>query len=336
MNRTSSSIVRETKMLPCQVCWRVSPGNDHKKYCRRCGSPLQPPTVEGAAASVAGAFSVLNLPLGFSIAGRYQILRKLGDGGMGVVYEAFDSAMDEKVALKLLLPKSRQDPDSSKRFRREVKATRKIAHPNVIRLYDFGEVPLEGRMFAYYTMEKLVGRDLAETIEARGLFPVEDAIDVLKQLCAALRAVHEAGVVHRDLKPRNVFIEESGRVRLVDFGLAISSDLGRFTKAGCFIGTPAYMSPEQIRATEEPDRRSDLYSLGVLAYELLTGRVPFSGARMIEVARKHFNERPHPPSALRGEIPAWLNQLILHLLAKAPADRPVSAAEVLARIERCH
>jgi serine/threonine-protein kinase len=256
---------------------------------------------------------------GDTLAGRYKIERLLGRGGMGAVYLAHDEVLGELVALKLISAAWASDEKALvDRFKREAAAARKVSSPNVVRIHDLGEAR-PGLL--YLSMEYVPGKTLAEVIAARGLVPIGDCKDILLQICAGLGAAHDAGVIHRDLKPHNVLVGERNAVKLIDFGLAKATAGDGLTASGMLLGTPHYMSPEQIKGGNV-GRTSDVYALGALAYHLYTGRPPFSGDNAIAVGFAHLSEEPVPPRTLRAEIPEPVERAILAALAKEPSQRP--------------
>jgi eukaryotic-like serine/threonine-protein kinase len=263
--------------------------------------------------------------------GRYRIVRKLGAGGMANVYLAEDEVLGRRVAIKILNDRHAGDDQFVERFRREAKNAASLSHPNIVSIYDRGEA--EGTY--YIAMEYLDGRSLKELIVARGPAPVHLAIDYARQILAAIRFAHRHGIVHRDIKPHNVLVDAEGRLKVTDFGIA-RAGVSQMTEAGSIIGTAQYLSPEQAKGAPV-DQTSDLYSVGVVLYELLTGVVPFSGDTPVEIAMKHLSAPPEPPSVKRAEIPRELDLVVLRALAKDPADRYQSAEEMdadLARVAR--
>jgi serine/threonine-protein kinase len=212
------------------------------------------------------------------------------------------------------------------RFKRECAAARKVSSPYVIRIHDLGEAR-PGLL--YLSMEYIQGRTLAELITARGLVPISDCVDILGQICHGLTAAHDAGVIHRDLKPSNVLVGERNAVKIIDFGLAKATTAEGLTATGMLMGTPYYMSPEQVRG-RRVDAASDIYSLGALAYHLVTGRPPFSGENAIAVGFAHLSEVPARPRQLRADVPLELDAAIMSALAKEPAERPRSPTDLRA------
>ncbi|HTR51337.1 MAG TPA: protein kinase [Kofleriaceae bacterium] len=256
------------------------------------------------------------------LAQRYRVQRLLGKGGMGAVYLADDEVLGELVALKVISSAFASDEQEMvARFRREAAAARKVSSPSVIRIHDLGEAR-PGLL--YLSMEYFQGRTLSDVIAQRGLVPLKDVQDILGQIASGLEAAHQAGVIHRDLKPSNVLVGERGAVKLIDFGLATTAVGQGLTATGAILGTPHYMAPEQVRG-KPVDARSDVYSLGALAYHLVTGRPPFSGDNAIAIGFAHLSEAPHPPRELRKDCPAALDAAILAALAKSPDERPASA-----------
>jgi beta-lactam-binding protein with PASTA domain/predicted Ser/Thr protein kinase len=260
--------------------------------------------------------------------GRYRIVRKLGTGGMANVYLAEDEVLGRRVAIKILDDRHAGDDQFVERFRREAKNAASLSHPNIVSIYDRGEA--EGTY--YIAMEYLDGRSLKELIVARGPAPVNVAIDYARQILAAIRFAHRHGIVHRDIKPHNVLVDAEGRLKVTDFGIA-RAGTSQMTEAGSIIGTAQYLSPEQAKGAPV-DQTSDLYSVGVVLYELLTGVVPFSGDTPVEIAMKHLSTAPEPPSVKRAEIPRELDLVVLRALAKDPADRYQSAEEMDADLAR--
>ncbi len=267
--------------------------------------------------------------------GRYRILRKLGSGGMANVYLAEDEELGRRVAIKILNDRYANDDLFIERFRREAKSAAGLSHPNIVSIYDRGEA--EGTY--YIAMEVIEGRSLKELIMTRGALPIGAAISYAKQLLEALRFAHRHGIIHRDIKPHNVLVSadqhvkaNEPRLKVTDFGIARHGP-SQMTEAGSIMGTAQYLSPEQARGAPVT-AASDLYSAGVVLYEMLTGKVPFTGDSAIEIAMKHVNELPAPPSALRPEIPPELDQIILRALAKNPADRYQTAEEFIEDLER--
>jgi beta-lactam-binding protein with PASTA domain/tRNA A-37 threonylcarbamoyl transferase component Bud32 len=263
--------------------------------------------------------------------GRYRIVRKLGAGGMANVYLAEDEVLGRRVAIKILNDRHAGDDQFVERFRREAKNAASLSHPNIVSIYDRGEA--EGTY--YIAMEYLDGRSLKELIVARGPAPVNVAIDYARQILGAIRFAHRHGIVHRDIKPHNVLVDAEGRLKVTDFGIA-RAGVSQMTEAGSIIGTAQYLSPEQAKGAPV-DQTSDLYSVGVVLYELLTGVVPFSGDTPVEIAMKHLSSTPEPPSAKRAEVPRELDLVVLRALAKDPAERYQSAEEMdadLARVAR--
>jgi serine/threonine-protein kinase len=260
------------------------------------------------------------------LAQRYRIQRLLGRGGMGAVYLADDEVLHELVALKVISSAFAADEQAMiARFRREAAAARKVSSPSVIRIHDLGEAR-PGLL--YLSMEYFAGRTLAEVIAQRGIVPIDDARDILKQIATGLEAAHQAGVIHRDLKPSNVLVGERGAVKIIDFGLATTAMGEGLTATGTMLGTPLYMAPEQVRG-KNVDARSDIYALGALAYHLVCGRPPFSGDNPIAVGFAHVSEAPVPPRQLRKDCPLGLEVAILAALSKSPDDRPASARAFL-------
>ncbi|MDQ2910442.1 MAG: Stk1 family PASTA domain-containing Ser/Thr kinase [Actinomycetota bacterium] len=260
--------------------------------------------------------------------GRYRIIRKLGAGGMADVYLAEDQELGRRVAIKILNDRHAADDSFIERFRREAKNAAGLSHPNIVSIYDRGEA--EGTY--YIAMEYLDGRSLKELIVGRGPAPIKVAIDYARQILAALAAAHKQGIVHRDIKPHNVLIGPEGRLKVTDFGIA-RSGASQMTEVGSIIGTAQYLSPEQARGAPV-DQTSDLYSVGVVLYEMLTGQVPFTGDTPLEIAMKHLSEVPRPPSELRPEVPHDLDSVVLRALAKEPSERYQSAEEMDADLAR--
>jgi beta-lactam-binding protein with PASTA domain/predicted Ser/Thr protein kinase len=260
--------------------------------------------------------------------GRYKIIRKLGAGGMADVYLAEDQELGRRVAIKILNDRHAADDQFVERFRREAKNAAGLSHPNIVSIYDRGDS--EGTY--YIAMEYLDGRSLKELIVARGSAPVRTAIEYARQVLAALSAAHKQGIVHRDIKPHNVLVGPEGRLKVTDFGIA-RSGASQMTEVGSIIGTAQYLSPEQARGSQV-DQTSDVYSVGVVLYELLTGQVPFTGDTPLEIAMKHLSEVPKPPSELRDDVPPDLDMVVLRALAKDPSERYQSAEEMDADLER--
>ena len=247
--------------------------------------------------------------------GRYRILRKLGSGGMANVYLAEDQELGRRVAIKILNDRHANDDQFVERFRREAKNAAGLSHPNIVSIYDRGEA--EGTY--YIAMEFLDGRSLKELIVSRGPAPVSVAIDYARQILGALRFAHRNGIVHRDIKPHNVLVDSEGRLKVTDFGIA-RAGASQMTEAGSIIGTAQYLSPEQAKGSPV-DQTSDLYSVGIVLYELLTGVVPFTGDTPVEIAMKHLSSPPEPPSAKRADVPRDLDLVVLRALAKDPGER---------------
>jgi len=298
---------------------------DTHSYCSDCGTRLHSLT------------KTLKLPLedllrGSLFAGRYQIIEELGDGGMGKVYRAMDTTIDEEIALKLLKPEIVPDSKAVQRFGNEMKLTRKIPHRNVCRMYDLGE---EDGTY-YITMEYVRGEDLKSFIRRSGQLTVSKTISIAKQICEGLEEAHGLGIVHRDLKSSNVMIDREGNARIMDFGIARSLKKKGDTGVGVLIGTPEYMAPEQVE-TSEVDHRADIYSLGIILFEMLTGEVPFQGETPVSIALLHRKAQPPSPRSFNPETPEELCSLIFKCLEKDNEKRFQSAKETfetLKKIER--
>jgi serine/threonine-protein kinase len=261
--------------------------------------------------------------------GRYRVIRRLGSGGMANVYLAEDEELGRRVAIKVLDEKHANDEQFVERFRREAKNAASLSHPNIVSIYDRGEA--EGTY--YIAMEYIEGRSLKELIVARGPLPIDRAVAYARQILGAVRFAHRKGIVHRDIKPHNVLVDTDGRLKVTDFGIARAGAASQMTEAGSIIGTAQYLSPEQARGAPV-DQRSDLYSVGIVLYEMLTGSVPFSGDTPVEIAMKHISAVPRPPSEARPEVPEDLDLVVLRALAKDPRDRFQSAEEMDAELGR--
>jgi tetratricopeptide (TPR) repeat protein/predicted Ser/Thr protein kinase len=269
------------------------------------------------------------LAVGALLAERYEILDLLGEGGMGAVYKAKDREVGHLVALKVIRPELANQQEILHRFRQELILARQITHKNVIRIFDLGQA--EG--VRYITMEFVEGRDLHSLLRAGHKFTLGEKVRIVQQVCRALEAAHGEGVVHRDLKPHNIMVEEDGRVVVMDFGIARSLETtGGQTATGALLGTPAYMSPEQAKG-DKVDTRSDLFSLGVIFYELLTGKPPYESETMVGLLLKRIQERPIPPVERDKDIPAGLSDVVLKCLAVDLGQRYQTARELLMDLE---
>ncbi len=293
---------------------------------RRPGD-VTPPSVRIAPASDSSGGA---LAAGHFFARRYEILSCLGHGGMGTVFRARDRELDEEVALKVLNPPSDPTLSLGDAIRHEIKLARAITHTNVVHVHDFGEA--HGRRFL--TMEYVPGTTLRELLSQRGAFELAPGLQIAKQLCRGLSAVHRAGIIHGDLKPRNVMVMWSGIAKLMDFGVARARASQSTT--GCWAsigGTPQCMSPEQARGAEL-DERSDVYALGVLMYELFTGTVPFAANSEAELLQMHLSEPAPDPRKVHVGLPEPLGALILACLAKSRLERPATAADLERQLMR--
>jgi serine/threonine protein kinase len=255
------------------------------------------------------------------IDGRYRVLRKIGAGGMADVYLARDETLGRQVAVKVLLPRYADDRLFVERFRREAQAAAGLNHPNIVSIYDRGQV---GSTY-YIVMEYLQGETLKDFIRRHGRLAPRDAVAMALELLAAVQYAHDHHVVHRDIKSQNIMLDEHGRAKVTDFGIARAGDPS-MTEVGAVLGTAQYLSPEQAKG-QPADERSDLYSVGVVLYEMLTGRVPFKGDTAVSVALKHVNELPPEPIAVAPDLPPPLNRVVLKALAKNPDRRYNSAAQ---------
>ena len=314
-------------------------------FCSDCGSPLSLPGSSGThpyyESHYYSALPTIRLvnpdPLiGHVIDGKYELKAKLGEGGMSVVYQARRVHIGDDVAVKILTGKFVKDDAAIARFRREARAAAMLRHPNVITIHDFGETDDEHAP-AFIVMEFVKGTPLRELLNSEDHFSVERGVRLMRGICAGVGAAHRQGVVHRDLKPDNILVVapeddfELESVRVVDFGLAkLLADAGAVT-TGSVVGTPYYMSPEQCLG-EPLDARSDVYSLGAMFYEMLSGKKPFKAETVSGVINRHLTEPP-PPFSPALEIPRRVSIGIMHALAKDPDDRPQSATELARQMQ---
>lgn len=272
------------------------------------------------------------LQAGQTFGNRYEIKSVLGVGGMGMVYKANDRELGETLAIKTLKPEMvAADSNALERFKSEIKLARRIAHRNVVRTYDLGEI---GGVY-YISMEYVEGKSLKELIRERGRLPASAVLPIAKQLCRALEVSHEEGVIHRDIKPQNMVVQADGVLKVMDFGIARLATRPKesgHTEAGMVVGTPEYMAPEQLMG-DELDARADLYATGVVLYECLAGRVPITADTPITLIAKVLEEEPKPLSAVLGDVPKELSDLVMWALAKDREKRPRSAGEMHARLD---
>ena len=342
--------------MSCPACGSEVPGA--ARFCPSCGSavdfgstptlgldaahpipgtPLAPSrkresSSSGRNSSFSG-YEARYVP-GTTLADRYRIVSPLGKGGMGEVYRAEDLKLGQTVALKFLPRSLAQTEEARERFTREVRLARQVSHPNVCRVFDIGEISEPGDAgktitHTFLTMEFVDGEDLASLMRRIGRLPLDKAVEIARQLCAGLAAAHEHGIIHRDLKPANLMLDGRGRVRITDFGLAgLAAEI---EGADARAGTPAYMSPEQF-AGGDVTPKSDLYSLGLVLYEIFTGKRPFDASSSEEMARQREKSTPTAPSQLVKELDPLIERVILRCLEKDPAKRPASALQVAAAL----
>ena len=323
--------------MQCPLCQTENPPTAVR--CASCNTPFptSEATLAGTNAGVTEAWTApvsattVNriiergpIPPGTLLAGRYEILQLLGEGGMGAVYKARDLELDRLVALKLIRPDLASHPEILRRFKQELILARDVTHRNVVRIFDLGQT--EGIKFI--TMEYVEGRDLRVLLKEKGKFAPAEAIPIVTQICRALEAAHEAGVVHRDLKPQNILLDAKDRVYVMDFGIAHSLETPGMTQTGVLMGTPEYMSPEQAKGLKV-DARSDLFALGIIFYELLTGISPYKADTAMATLLKRTQERAQPPGELDPAIPKALSDVVMKCLEIDRDLRYSSAQEIL-------
>ena len=313
--------------IKCPACDFENP--DGSRLCSHCAAPL--PSSEETPSSFTKTLvtSREELTSGTTFARRYQIIKELGKGGMGRVYKALDREINEEVAVKLLKPEIAADKSTIERFRNELKIARKVTHKNVCRMHDIGK---EEETY-FITMEYVEGEELKGLIKRKGKIPEKEAIKIAQQICEGLAEAHDLGVIHRDLKPQNIMIDKRDRTKIMDFGIARSVEAPGVTMTGTIIGTPDYISPEQADG-QEADQRSDIYSLGVMLYEMVTGSVPFKGDTALSVAVKHKTEIPSDPRMITPEVSEDLSWMIMKCMEKDREQRYQSADEVLSDLDR--
>ncbi len=313
--------------VKCPKCQAENP--ETKQFCGDCGTQLPPSRDTHPEVTETLQTPIKELTTGSTFAGRFQVIEELGKGGMGKVYKVLDTSINERIALKLLKPEIAADRETIERFSNELKFARKIRHKNVCQMFDLGKA--EGT--PYITMEYVAGEDLKSMIRMSKRLSIGTAVDIAKQICEGLAEAHALGVVHRDLKPSNIMIDKEGNARIMDFGIARSLRGKGITGAGVIIGTPEYMSPEQVEG-KDVDQRTDIYSLGVILYEMVTGLVPFEGDTPFTVGVKHKSEMPKNPREVNPQIPEDLSVVILRCLEKDKNARYQTAAEVGTELEK--
>ena len=260
--------------------------------------------------------------------GRYRIRRRIGSGGMADVYLAEDEDLGRRVAIKILNNRYSSDESFVERFQREAESAASLSHPNIVSIYDRGEA--EGTY--YIAMEVVEGRSLKEVILTQGRLPAKQAAEYARQILSALRFAHRNGIIHRDIKPHNILISHDDNAKVTDFGIA-RAGTSQMTEEGAVMGTAQYLSPEQARGGTVT-AASDLYSVGIVLYEMLTGKVPFAGDSAVEIAMKHVNEPPEAPSARVPRITPELDHVVLRAIAKNPVERYQSAEDFDADLDR--
>ena len=273
--------------------------------------------------------------LGRVIDGRYRVEKMIGEGGMGIVYQIVHVILGKRMALKILRGEMARDPEVVQRFIQEAQSATQIGHQNIIDISDFGKLA-DGNI--YFVMEFLDGESLTSFIGRGGSVPAQKAIHIIRQISSALDGAHERGIVHRDLKPDNIYLVKQGNddsfVKVLDFGIAkVGGASSKLTKTGMIFGTPHYMSPEQA-AGQSVDRRTDIYALGIIMYEMFAGRVPFDGDTFMGILSKHMFQDPIPPSQVKGAALGAIEDIILHALAKKAGDRYQTMGEVIADLDR--
>jgi len=261
--------------------------------------------------------------------GNYEITEEIGRGGMAVVYRANDLNLDRTVAVKVLPEQFTFDEEFVERFLREARTAANLSHPNIVTIHNVGQ---EGNI-RYFAMNYIDGQSLSSVIREKGKLPIDEAVRIVSDICKALEYAHSEGVVHRDIKSDNILIDKRGNVIVTDFGIAKAAEGTRLTQTGTTMGTPEYMSPEQARGEGELDSRTDIYSLGIVLYEMLTGGVPFTATTPLGVAMKQAQDPPPPPRELDVSIPDWLEAIVLKCLAKDRGERYQTAAELLADLQ---
>src|SRR5262245_27963935 len=317
----------------CPNCGNVTDGN---RFCTQCGaalaSTLAPTAPASGGAQSPAAISPLSATgalTGRTLDQKYYLESKLGVGGMGTVYRAGRLLIGDWVAVKILHQDQMADPRAVERFRREAQIGARLKHPNVVTVYDFG-VSREG--LNYLVMDLAEGESLGSLIERQGVLAETDAAEIIRQVCAALDEAHRQGVIHRDIKPQNIIVQiipEGLQVKVLDFGAAASLEVttSRLTRTGALVGTPDYMSPEHCLG-EELDGRSDIYSLGIVLFEMLTGVVPFDSPIPTAIVVKHVNDPPPPPRTLNPNISPAVEAATLRALEKRRDARPQTAGEM--------
>ena len=305
--------------MKCPKCNSENP--ETARFCAECGTQI--PAEEISVPTKTLEVPKEELTTGSTFAGRYQIIEELGKGGMGKVYRALDKKLNEEVALKLIKPEIASDKKTVERFSNELKFARKIVHKNVGRMYEL----MEEKGTHFITMEYVPGQNLKGLIRQTGQLALGTVISLARQICDGLAEAHKLGVVHRDLKPQNIMIDREGSARNMDFGIARSIKGKGITGAGVIIGTPEYMSPEQVEG-KEVDQRSDIYSLGIILYEMVIGQVPFEAETPFAIGMKHKSEIPKDPKELNAQIPEDFSRVILKCLEKDKEKRYQSAGEV--------
>jgi eukaryotic-like serine/threonine-protein kinase len=313
--------------VTCPKCHFDNP--ETQRFCGDCGTQLPPSKATYPEVTETIQASSKELATGSVFAGRYQIIEELGKGGMGKVYRAVDKKLNEEVAIKLIKPEIAMDKGTLARFQNELKVARKISHRNIGRMYEL----MEDQGLHFITMEYVPGEDLRSFLHRSKQLTVGTAVALAKEVCEGLAEAHRLGVIHRDLKPSNIIIDKDGNARIMDFGIARSLRTKSITGEGVIIGTPEYMSPEQVEG-KDVDQRSDIYSLGVILFEMVTGRVPFEGETPLSVAVKQKTEVAPDPRKSNAQVPEDLSHLILKCLEKDRAKRYQDVADVRDELEK--
>jgi len=308
--------------MKCHNCQTENPPDS--KFCNTCATPLPPSEEISSTPTRTIDKSVQEFSRGTIFADRYEFVEELGKGGMGTVYKVYDKKVQEEIALKLLNPDVASDEKTIERFRNELRLARKIVHKNVCRMYDLNEA--EEKYFI--TMEYVSGENLKRFIKMAGHLSADKSISIAKQICEGLAEAHRLGVIHRDLKPQNIMVDREGNARIMDFGVARSIKAEGITGPKGVVGTPEYMSPEQVDG-KKADQRSDVYALGVILYEMVTGRPPFKGSSSLSTAIKHKTESPPDPREIDQKIPEVLSKVILRCMEKDREQRYQDSEELL-------